>query len=50
MRSYTYHLRSLLRPFAFALSLALLPSAPTLLGMEGSGMMIASRNGMVVSG
>ena len=50
MRSYTYHLRSLLRPLAFALSLALLPSAPTLLGMEGSGMMIASRNGMVVSG
>lgn len=47
MRSYTYHLRSLLLSLALALSLALLPSAPTLLGMEGSGMMIASRNGMV---
>ena len=50
MRSYTYHLRSLLRPLVFALFLAFLTSSPALLGMEGCGMMIGSRNGMVVSG
>lgn len=48
MRSYTYNLRSLPRPLAFALSLALLTSAPALIRMEGCGMMISSRNGMVV--
>jgi len=46
MRNYTYSPPP--RPVLIALSLALLTYAPALIGMEGSGMMIASRNGMGV--